>query len=421
MFVQIHMLQSMPPGNLNRDETGQPKKCLFGGVTRGRISSQCLKRNIRRSPQFAQAFGDALADRTRYLPRMVWDALKEQPVADFPPEELDEVTKAIASRFKKEKRRGAPESEDSEAEEAPAAEDGVEQTGQLVFFPPPFAKRVAELVLDFRSISQKAYHVFIGRTLKPKPSKEEDKEIKSKIQGLVEEIAEASKTLTVDIGLFGRMTTSDLVLNVEAACQVSHAISTHETIIESDYFTAMDDRKADYVTSQTEKVGAAFMGTGETETFYNSAVYYKYLNVDLDALGGHLPSLTVGDVAKVAGVLMEAAALANPTGKQNSFASHAIPELILVELSETKRPISYANAFLQAVEGPDYMAQSAEALKAYVESVTPAFAPPDVRRFLLTVGNAKAGIDGTDTKSTLKDLVVAVVEAVGKQNAEVVE
>ena len=58
MFGQIHMLQSMPPGNLNRDDTGQPKKCLFGGVTRGRISSQCLKRNIRHSPQFKEAFGE---------------------------------------------------------------------------------------------------------------------------------------------------------------------------------------------------------------------------------------------------------------------------------------------------------------------------------------------------------------------------
>ncbi len=55
MFVQVHMLQSMPPGNLNRDDTGQPKKCIFGGVTRGRISSQCLKRNIRRSPQFKRS------------------------------------------------------------------------------------------------------------------------------------------------------------------------------------------------------------------------------------------------------------------------------------------------------------------------------------------------------------------------------
>ena len=86
MFVQIHMLQSMPPGNLNRDDTGQPKKCLFGGTTRGRISSQCLKRNIRLSPLFQDAFGGAVANRTKYLPRLVADALRD--TGRIPEEEI---------------------------------------------------------------------------------------------------------------------------------------------------------------------------------------------------------------------------------------------------------------------------------------------------------------------------------------------
>ena len=88
MFVQIHMLQSMPPGNLNRDDTGQPKKCVFGGVTRGRISSQCLKRNIRHSAQFRDAFGDALASRTKDLPRMVGDELRQNPQLGVPADDL---------------------------------------------------------------------------------------------------------------------------------------------------------------------------------------------------------------------------------------------------------------------------------------------------------------------------------------------
>ena len=100
MFVQIHMLQSMPPGNVNRDETGQPKKCVFGGVTRGRISSQCLKRNIRLSTQFKDAFGDSLASRTTYLPRMVADALREGNLG-IPANELNELMLAISARFKK--------------------------------------------------------------------------------------------------------------------------------------------------------------------------------------------------------------------------------------------------------------------------------------------------------------------------------
>jgi len=116
-------------------------------------------------------------------------------------------------------------------------------------------------------------------------------------------------------------------------------------------FTAMDDKKDTYASTQAERAGAAFLGTDETETFFNAAVYYKYLNLDVDALKKHLPSLGSNDVAHAAGVLVRAAALANPTGKQNSFAAHGVPELILVEWSNSKRPISYANAFLQPVEG----------------------------------------------------------------------
>ena len=45
MLIEIHMLKNYPPVNLNRDDSGAPKTCFFGGVQRGRISSQCLKRS----------------------------------------------------------------------------------------------------------------------------------------------------------------------------------------------------------------------------------------------------------------------------------------------------------------------------------------------------------------------------------------
>ena len=149
MFIQIHMLQSMPPGNLNRDDTGQPKKCIFGGVTRGRISSQCLKRNIRHSTQFKDAFGDTLASRTRYLPRMVADELRGNKSLDFPSEEIRELGQALARKFKSEgtgdNEGGEQKSEGGRSEPSPPAEGAEERTGQLVFFPAPFARRIAEL------------------------------------------------------------------------------------------------------------------------------------------------------------------------------------------------------------------------------------------------------------------------------------
>jgi len=39
-FIQLHLLTSYPPSNLNRDDLGRPKTAIMGGKTRLRISSQ---------------------------------------------------------------------------------------------------------------------------------------------------------------------------------------------------------------------------------------------------------------------------------------------------------------------------------------------------------------------------------------------
>jgi CRISPR system Cascade subunit CasC len=405
MFVQIHMLQSMPPGNLNRDDTGQPKKCIFGGVTRGRISSQCLKRNIRLSQLFQEEFGGVTANRTKYLPRLVGDALEESGL--IPADEIEGVKAGVAAQFKKEAKGDEGETKDGEA-------TGIDVTPQLVFFPPPFAKKVASLVAELRKKHPKAYAKFIGR--KEKRSKDEDKEADAAIAALRDEAFRAKESMSVDIGLFGRMTTSDLIADVEAACQVAHAISTHEALTEGDYFTAMDDRQGDFITSQVESKGAAFLGSGDTVTFYNSAVYYKYFNVDTDALAKHLGPDAERQAHHAAAVLLQAAALATPTGKQNSFAAHSVPEMILVEVSEKKQPVSYANAFLEAVRGDDLMRESAEALSAYCGSIAAAFAPADTQRFLLAVGNA-ADVPysfDADRKASLAELATAAEKAMAQ-------
>ena len=78
MLIQFHILQNYAPSNLNRDDTGAPKDAVFGGVRRGRISSQCIKRSIRRSTAFAENFSqdDLLGIRTRKLPFLIKEELK---------------------------------------------------------------------------------------------------------------------------------------------------------------------------------------------------------------------------------------------------------------------------------------------------------------------------------------------------------
>ncbi|MGH2353252.1 MAG: type I-E CRISPR-associated protein Cas7/Cse4/CasC, partial [Chloroflexota bacterium] len=31
MIIELHLMQNFAPSNLNRDDTGQPKDCEFGG------------------------------------------------------------------------------------------------------------------------------------------------------------------------------------------------------------------------------------------------------------------------------------------------------------------------------------------------------------------------------------------------------
>lgn len=412
MFIQIHMLQSMPPGNPNRDKSGQPKKCIFGRVTRARISSQCLKRNIR--SYFKDVFGDDLAVRTQFLPRMIADELRKIK-SGITEDDLNKIKVALGKKFiKLEKGAGSVDAQKGgetkgDNEPATSPDDDTDQTGQLVFFPPAFAIKTANLIADFMKEKSDAYSEWVGVTTDQakKLTKQEKNKIKKDIEKFEQDMAELSKSVTVDIGMFGRMTTSDLVVNVEAACQVAHAISTHEAIIESDYFTAMDEKKAEFAATQTKRAGAGFMGTGETETFFDSAVYYKYLNLDVDALKKHL-SWKDDKAAHATGVLLDAAVRANPTGKQNSFANHGAHEFILVEISKGKFPISYANAFLKPVEGADLMAESAKALARYVHAVAKAFSPAETRRLLLAVASGSVDIEGAKRIESLDSLVDAV-------------
>ncbi len=61
--------------------------------------------------------------------------------------------------------------------------------------------------------------------------------------------------MAVDIAMFGRMLADQPTYNVEAACRVAHAFGVSETIVEDDFFTAVDDLRA-----ASEDAGAGHLG-----------------------------------------------------------------------------------------------------------------------------------------------------------------
>ena len=384
MLIEIHMLQNHAPSNLNRDDTGSPKEAVFGGFKRARISSQCLKRSIRRSDVFRDQLSGSLGTRTRSLPTMVKAGL----IAAGIDEKMATIGAQKASGFGTEK-----------GTEQKANEGGYYRTAQTMFLSDSDVEAVTKVILDAARESDGNVKNFEKVTAKA-------------LQKLAEDAG--GRPLSVDIALFGRMVTSESFVNVEASSQFAHAISTHKIAHEFDYFTAVDDLERQ--TDDDAGGGADMIGDVE----FNSACFYKYFNIHVDGLLDNLTgrafkqSVTEEDeqnarnmASKAVRSLIEASCRVTPSGKQNTFAAHQPPSLIWVEVRERNLPISYANAFCMPVnpksrEGLEQA--SAEAFKAECETLTRMYGLDARNRFLLAK-NGDLDICGVKSTENLKDLL----------------
>lgn len=369
MLIQFHILQNYSPSNLNRDDTGAPKDAVFGGVRRGRISSQCLKRSIRRSTAFTDAFSasDLLGTRTRRLPFLIRSELEKLGVKD---PDLSEIMKRVPEIGRESGKASSDEEEPTEkVVEVSEKEDMVKQ---LIFIGKNEIGPMAEKLLAiYKRMGSKEWK-------------------NTKIDKITKELGQ-SQPKSVDIAMFGRMTTSEAFEDVSAAVQVAHAISTNALNQEFDYFTAVDDLSQD--------PGAGMIGDIE----FNSSTYYKYVNVHWEELISNLG----GDVQVAAqGVLalLDAVVTAQPSGKQNTFAAFNLPDLVLVEVSDRNLPVSYANAFLKPVRvthETTLMESSAKQLAEYIAKVTTAY-NIEAKRANLSLINEK--FPTSETISSLNDL-----------------
>src|SRR5580693_3616597 len=282
-FIQLHLLTSYPPSNLNRDDLGRPKTAVLGGAKRLRVSSQSLKRAWRTSDLFQQALAGHVGTRTKGMGTEVLKALK---AADVPDKVARTAAGKIAAVF------GKPKTAGKKGEEAVSAKVEIEQ---LAHFSPEERAGIDALVA-------------LLAVEKREPIDAELKLLKKDHRA-------------VDIALFGRMLADAPDYNVEAAAQVAHAITVHATEVEDDYFSAVDD-----LNIGEEDRGAGHIGEAE----FAAGLFYLYLCIDRDLLVENLG----GDeelVAKALRSLAEAAAKVPPSGKQASFASRAYASYALAE------------------------------------------------------------------------------------------
>ena len=98
MFIELHLIQSFAPANLNRDDTGSPKDAIFGGHRRARISSQAFKAAIRREPVFAEKTEVPVGQRTK---RMAEEVTKRLEILGRDKTEATAVAEAFAGAYVK--------------------------------------------------------------------------------------------------------------------------------------------------------------------------------------------------------------------------------------------------------------------------------------------------------------------------------
>ena len=319
-FIQLHMLVSYPPSNLNRDDLGRPKTAIMGGKNRLRISSQSLKRAWRTSDLFQSALGGNLGIRTKRLGTEIFEALKKgtllsdrlagkdtphkgmKPVAE---KEAKKIALKIAEVFGKLKKG------DKKGEESLEIE-------QLMHFSPDEIRAIDELIIKLSQTGKEPTEAEIDLLMK--------------------------KHSAVDIAMFGRMLADKPVYNVEAAAQVAHAITAHEVAVEDDYFTAVDDLNRGDVDQ-----GAGHIG----ETEFAAGLFYLYVCINRDLCAENLKddaALTKRGIQ----ALIETAAKVGPSGKQATFASRAYASYILAERG-SQQPRSLSVAFLKPVRDADML------------------------------------------------------------------
>ncbi|WP_298504434.1 type I-E CRISPR-associated protein Cas7/Cse4/CasC [uncultured Sphaerochaeta sp.] len=338
-FLQIHVLTSYPPANLNRDDLGRPKTAIVGGTTRLRVSSQSLKRAWRTSDIFEQKIGGTNGIRTKRFGETIFKALVEGGIKEEP---ALQWARSIAGSF------GAIK---SDKEKFP----NNLQIEQLAFISPEEQKAALDLVKEL-----------IDKQQAP---------TESQLRLL------RANNSAADMALFGRMLAKDPSYNIEASVQVAHAFSVQKIVVEDDFFTAVDD-----LNEGIEDQGAGHMG----DTEFASGVFYTYINIDrellLDNLRGcaeQAPSVWKNSIEG----LVECIAKVAPTGKQNSFGSRAYAHYILAELGD-QQPRTLSLAFIKDVGG-DIVQESIQKLESMKDKMDNTYGPCSDESFKLDVISGK--------------------------------
>jgi CRISPR system Cascade subunit CasC len=313
-FVNFHVLISHSPSCLNRDDMNMQKDAVFGGKRRVRISSQSLKRAIRKSDYYAANIGEA-SIRTINLSALR-SQLHQRLADQFPPELIDRTLTLLSGK---------------------AIDDDATVKGDAVT--PWVVSEFAWFCEQVRNADDEGLD-----------DKKLAKQLKNDVAAMHANLQQA-----VDVALSGRMATSGLMSElgkVDGAMSIAHAITTHSVDSDIDWFTAVDD---------LQELGSGHMDTQE----FSAGVFYRYASLNLSQLQENLGGVDRAKALDIAAHLAHMLATETPNAKQRTFAAFNPADLVMVNFSDV--PVSLANAFEAPVKADreGYLKPSVQALTEY--------------------------------------------------------
>lgn len=263
--LTLHIVNSVPWSNLNRDDTGTPKRLTHGGVLRGQLSSQSIKR----------------AARTDYETKSLNTSVRSGNLAQLVAERAHELNPS--------------------GDEKAYLREGRNLIGKLT-------KEAAEEKEAGRSAWL---------------SSEEIEAAALRIAGDTgDAFVTAGRTGSLAIAAFGRMFANDPDKGTEAAVSVSPAVSTHKAMIETDYFSTVDDRPG-----EDQGKGATFLGISQ----FINGVFYRTVTIDKDQLRKSWSGIERDDARSNLELMVNALIYKLPRGKAHGTAPYVMPAVVLCE------------------------------------------------------------------------------------------
>lgn len=291
-FLSFMIIRTLGPNSVNRDDRGNFKTTWFGGVERRRISSQCVKRAVRKA---LNKILEVSNYRTHEVPRLVKEELEKDGVSDI----VDRLSKIFVNTKNKTMLEGY-----DEFKKGKKKEEELSFKSKVSIF---LSKDELDLVV------------------------EEAKKPLDEIRTLNNLVEGAEKRYGSVIALFGRFMAEATSMNIEGATLVSHEFSTHEVMNEDDYFIVENE------------LGMTSGGGHLGHTSYGCATTYLHAVLDLDTLKANLVGFSEDQVKEIVSSFTEALVKHFPQGAEHPFFAQTLPDYVRVDA--TPHPITMAGAF----------------------------------------------------------------------------